>query len=144
MIASDIQQCVCVCVCVCALSHVQLFASLCTIAWQAPLSMEFPCQEYWGGLPFPISGDLPNPVIKPLSLASPALADRYSTTVPPGKPSTVSSTCFFLKKRLISILFFQAFNLMDLISWGFLKRNLSLGFTGPPASSPSYSHSTWE
>ena len=72
MITSDIQQCVCVC----ALSHVQLFASPCTIAWQAPLSMEFPCQEYCGGLPFPISGDLPNPGIKPLSLASPALADR--------------------------------------------------------------------
>ena len=98
MITSDSQQCVYACVCV--LSHVLLFASPCTIACQAPLSMEFPCPEYWGGLPFPTSGDLPNPGIKQLSLASPALADRYSTTVPPGKPSTVSSICFKKKKNL--------------------------------------------
>ena len=33
----------------------------------SPLSMEFPRQEYWSGLPFPSSGDLPNPGIKPES-----------------------------------------------------------------------------
>ena len=33
---------------------------------QAPLSMEFSRQEYWGGLPFPDPGDLPNPGIEPL------------------------------------------------------------------------------
>ena len=43
------------------------------IAWQAPLSMEFPKQEYWSGLSFPPPGDLPNPGIEPTSLASPAL-----------------------------------------------------------------------
>ena len=32
-----------------------------TIAHQAPLSMEFPRQEYWSGLPFPSPGDLPDP-----------------------------------------------------------------------------------
>ena len=31
-------------------------------------------QKYWGGLPFPSPGDLPNPEIKPASLTSPALA----------------------------------------------------------------------
>ena len=31
-----------------------------TIAWQAPLSMEFSRQEYWSGLPFPSPWDLPN------------------------------------------------------------------------------------
>ena len=36
---------------------------------QAPLSMGFSRQEYWSGLPFPSPGDLPNPGIKPLSLA---------------------------------------------------------------------------
>ena len=41
-----------------------------TVAWQAPLSMGFPRQEYWSGLPFRPSGDLPDPGIKP---ASPAL-----------------------------------------------------------------------
>ena len=40
------------------------------IACQAPLSIEFPRQEYWSGLPFSSSGDLPDPEIKP---ASPAL-----------------------------------------------------------------------
>ena len=50
------------------------FASPWTIACQAPLSMEFPRQEYWSRLPFPPPGDLPNPGIEP---ASPALADRF-------------------------------------------------------------------
>ena len=45
---------VCVCACVCAmLSHVRLFATPGTVAHQAPLSMGFPRQEYWSGLPFP-------------------------------------------------------------------------------------------
>ena len=34
-------------------SHVRLFATLWTMAHQAPLSMEFSRQEYWSGLPFP-------------------------------------------------------------------------------------------
>ena len=42
------------------LSHVRLFATLWTVAWQAPLSMGFSQQEYWSGLPFPTSGNLPN------------------------------------------------------------------------------------
>jgi len=37
---------------------------------QTPLSMEFSRQEYWGELPCPPSGDLPNPGIKPVSLAA--------------------------------------------------------------------------
>ena len=51
------------------LSHVQLSATPWTVACQAPLSMEFPRQEYWSGLPFPPPRDLPNPGIKPASLA---------------------------------------------------------------------------
>ena len=39
-----------------------------TVARQAPLSMGFSRQEYWGGLPFPTPGDLPDPGIEPLSL----------------------------------------------------------------------------
>ena len=35
-------------------SHVWLFVTLWTIASQSPLSMGFPRQEYWGGLPFKI------------------------------------------------------------------------------------------
>ena len=40
-----------------------------TVARQAPLSVGFPRQEYWTGLPFPSAGDLPNPGIEPVSLA---------------------------------------------------------------------------
>ena len=42
-------------------------------ALQAPLSRRFPRQEYWGGLPFPSPGDLPDPGIKPTSPVSPVL-----------------------------------------------------------------------
>ena len=45
------------------------FATPWTVAHQAPLSMGFPQQEYWSGLPFPSPGDLPNPGIDPGSLA---------------------------------------------------------------------------
>ena len=55
-------------------SHIQLFVTLWTATLQAPLSMGFPRQEYWNGLPFPSSGDLPNLGIEPVSLTSPALA----------------------------------------------------------------------
>ena len=65
------------------LSHVWLFPTPWTITCQAPLSMGFPRHEYWSGLPFPPSGALPHPGIKP---ASPALAGRFFTTEPPGKP----------------------------------------------------------
>ena len=74
MLSSD--RCVCVCVharvCIQLLSHVQLFVTLWTVAHQAPLSMGFPTQEYWSGLPFPPAGYLPNPGIRPTSSVSPA------------------------------------------------------------------------
>ena len=40
-----------------------------TIAHQAPLSMGFPRQDYWSGLPFLSPGDLPDPGIEPMSSA---------------------------------------------------------------------------
>ena len=57
--------------CECVLSrfsHIQLFATLWTVAHQAPLSMGFSRQEYWSGLPCPPPGDLLNPGIKAVSL----------------------------------------------------------------------------
>ena len=54
-----------------------------TVACQASLSMGFPRQDYWRRLPFPSSGDLPDPGIKP---SSPVLACGFSTTEPPRKP----------------------------------------------------------
>ena len=50
-----------------------------TAARQAPLSVGFPRQEYWSGLPCASWGDLPDPGIKCVSLASPALAGRSFT-----------------------------------------------------------------
>ena len=67
------------------LSSIQLFATLCTIANQAPLSMGFSRQEYCSGLPCPSPRDLPNPGNKPTSLTSPALTDGSLPQVPPGK-----------------------------------------------------------
>ena len=43
-----------------SLSHVRLFVSPWTVAHKAPLSVEFSRQEYWGGVPFPTPGDLPD------------------------------------------------------------------------------------
>ena len=57
------------------------------VAPQAPLSMGFPGQEHWGGLPFPPPGDLLHPGIEPTSLTSPALAGIFFITEPPGKPT---------------------------------------------------------
>ena len=50
---------------------------------QAPLSMRFPRQEYWSGLPFPSPRNLPDPGIEPMSLA---LAGGFFTAESPGKP----------------------------------------------------------
>ena len=68
------------------LSPVQHFGTPWTVARQAPLSMGFPRQEYWSGLLCPLPGDLPNPGIKPVSLASPALYTGSLPTEPPEKP----------------------------------------------------------
>ena len=64
-------------------SCIQLYVILWTVALQAPLSMGFSKQEYWGGLPFPPPGDLPDPGIE---LWSPALQADSLPTDPPGKP----------------------------------------------------------
>ena len=48
-----------------SLSHLWFFVTPCTIAYQAPLSTGFSRQEYWSGLPFPSSEDLPDPGIEP-------------------------------------------------------------------------------
>ena len=57
-----------------------------TVDGQAPLSMGFSGQEYWSRLPFPSPGDLPNPGIELGHPVSPALAGRFFTTEPSGKP----------------------------------------------------------
>ena len=65
------------------LSRVRLFVTQWTVAYQAPPSMEFSRQEYWKGLPFPSSGDLPDPGGEP---RSPSLQADALPSEPPGKP----------------------------------------------------------
>ena len=76
-------------------SRVRLFVTLWSVAQQAPLSKGLSRQEYWSGLPFPPSGDLPDPGFKPMSPVIPALAGSF-TIVPPGKPSLISTLVYFL------------------------------------------------
>ena len=75
-----------------SLSRVRLFVTLWTEACQAPLSMGFPRQEYWSGLPFSSPGDLSDSETEPVS---PALAAGLLTTEPPGKPQTVKQMVYF-------------------------------------------------
>jgi len=67
-----------------SLSHVQLLATLWTIAHQAPPFMGLSRQELWSWLPFPSPGDRPNPGIEP---GSPALQAEALLSEPPGKPT---------------------------------------------------------
>ena len=65
---------------------VQLFAIPWTVAYKAPLSMEFSRQEYWSGFKFPSPGDIPDPRIEP---RSPALQADVLPSEPPGNPTIV-------------------------------------------------------
>ena len=70
-------------------------AAVQTVARQAPLSIGFSRQEYWGGLPCLPLGDLTNPGIKPESPVSPALQLDSLPAEPLGKPIYVYSFFFF-------------------------------------------------
>ena len=63
----------------------------------APLSMDFSRQEFGSWLPFPAPGGLPDSGIEPASLVSLALASRFFTTMPAGKPC--ASTRLQLNKK---------------------------------------------
>ena len=69
-----------------SLNCVQLFVTPQTVAYEAPPSMGFSRQEYWSGLPFPSTGDLPDPGIEP---GSPALQADALPSKPPGKPELI-------------------------------------------------------
>ena len=76
------------------LEHMRLVTESCsalcntwTVAYQAPLSIEFFRQEYWSGLPFPSPGDIPNPGSESSSPVSPALKVDSLPTEPLGKPT---------------------------------------------------------
>ena len=73
------------------LSRVWLFVTPWIVIHQTSLSMRFPGQEYWNGLPFPSSGDLPHPGIKPVS---PSLPGRLFTMKPQGSLLQITSTYY--------------------------------------------------
>ena len=69
--------------CACMLSRwscVPPFVTLWIVAHQVSLSLGFPRQEYWSGLPCPPPGDLPNSGIELMFLRSPAFAGQFFTT----------------------------------------------------------------
>ena len=116
------------------LSRVQLSATPCTVACQAPLSIGFFRQEYWNEMPFPPPGDIPNPGIKPMSPEPPALAGRLFTTEPP-----VSSVQLLSRVQLFATPWFAALQ----ASWSSLtlmsielvmpSNHLILSSPSPPA-----------
>ena len=84
--------------CMCVLSHfshVQLLATLWTVACQAPLSMGFFMQEYWSGLLCPHLEDVPDPGTEPTFLMFPALAGGLFTI-----SATWEALCYMCKTHL--------------------------------------------
>ena len=78
------------------LSCVRPFATLWTVACQAPLSMGFSRQEHWTGLPCPPPGDLPDPGIKPTSLCLLHWQADSLPLAPPGKPGYCNTPPVFM------------------------------------------------
>ena len=98
------------------LSHVWLFATPQTVAYQAPLSMEFSRQEYWSGWSFPSSGDLPEPGIEP---GSPTLQADFLPSEAPGK--RVSKSHFSNINSVVDdrgLLWITRYPLTVLRNWG--------------------------
>ena len=94
----------------CCCSVAQLCPTLATpwtVAYQAPLSMEFSKQEYQSGLSFPSPGDIPDPGMKSTSAA---LAGELFTTEPPGKSTSKHVLTFF------SIIFLSSIGMLTLPS----------------------------
>ena len=92
-----------------------LFATLWTVAHQAPLSMEFSRQEYWSKLLCSPPGDLPHPGKGRVFFLSPALAGRFFTTSATWM-MTIETThthynkCFRYWKKKIILHFIHIFN----------------------------------
>jgi len=80
-----------------SLSHVRLFVTLWTVAYQAPLSMGFSRQEYWSGVPFPSPGDLPNPGIEPGSHTH--LNTEFQRIARRGNKAFLSDRCKEIEKN---------------------------------------------
>ena len=112
-----------------------------TVVHQAPLTMGFPRQEYWSGLPFPSPGDIPDPGIEP---ESSALQSDSSESEPQGIQQGLLYT---LIKVFIKHLYSFCSNhhppslyclpLPRRLRIAILTINLSNNFTGVKVSLPS-------
>ena len=106
----------------------RLFATPWTVARKAPLSMEVSRQEYWSGLPFPTPGDLPHPGIKLLSPVSPALANRFFTTEPPGMPIKVIIATKHYKVLRVRLQVFQHLSYLIFIFFPIYSHSSCISF----------------
>ena len=103
-----------------------------TVGHQAPPSMGFSRQGYWSGLPCPSPGDLPIPGIKPKSLRSPALADRFFITRATWEAEWAFSACeqsCFSRVRLFATPWTVASQV--LLSMGFSRQGYWSGLLCP-------------
>ena len=89
------------------LNPVQLFVTPWTVDCQVPLSMGFPRQEYWSGLPFPSPEDLPIPGIKS---GSPALQADSLPAEPQRLEQIISQFVWKYKKPLTAKAIFRKKN----------------------------------
>ena len=91
--------------CVESLHSCPTLCDLWTVAHQVPLSMRFPRQEYWNGLPFPSPVDLPDPWIEPVSpLSLFCIAGEFFTAEPPGKPlSFIDFSTTQTESRMVTV-----------------------------------------
>ena len=80
-------------------SRVWLFATLWTVAHQAPLSMGFSRQKYWSGFPCPLPGDFPDPGIEPASLTSTHIGRQVPYRLPHLGSSNMSSGSLKCRKQ---------------------------------------------
>ena len=104
----------------------------CTVAHQAPLSMGFPRQEHWSGLPFPPPRNLPDPGIEPASIMSSALGGRIFTTSATWKgiSSHPGILIHFSHVQLFAIPWTVIFQVP--LSMGFSRQEFCNGLPCPP------------
>ena len=111
-----------------------LFDTLWTIAHQAPLSLGFPRQEYWSGLPFPSPGDLSDPGIEPMS---PALQADFLPLSHLGSPSNYllkTKKSFKRKVFVPSLPLSQTTHTLQQIRWVLTSKALCIWTKSPRVS----------
>ena len=110
-----------------------------TVTHQAPLSMGFPRQEYWSGLPFLSPEDLPNSGIEP---TSPAWQVGSLLLSHLGRPECCYYQSFLLWKRFIKE--FRYFLLFDIVTWSWVKASVTTPSNLKEERNIQFSSDIWE